>query len=1387
MEQTAPPPPKTRRYWPRSPWRAAALVIALLVVLLALAGVTLRYLAATDFGRGVITSLIDGRRAGPLGTIRLSGLAGDPLKSATATDLAFIDENGAWMRASDIELAWSPYDLVFRRLDIERIHIGAAHVFRRPQVAPREPSSSGGLPDFALHIGDATVEQILIDDGVYGARASYRFEASTNIARNRAGDLNLDITPLNGMGDHIDAIASWSERGLTQARVSAQGLAGGTLAALIQSPAGQPVELTVEADGAAADLTADAALTFGEQTVFELRATRNGQRGEADGYLNLADWPLLAGLEQRLGQRVDISAYLDFARRTRAPLQFDISSPAGRATGAGVANLDRFAFRGPVSINLYDIDLARQSSSIASGLLSGEGEATIDGPTSLSWSGPVHVADLSAASVAAERINGNVVLDLENGALTWQTESAVAEGLRLNSLEGFPRTQLSIASRGRYDLAERTLTLTDTNLTGPLGASTVNGRYDLTNGSMTFSGEAEAARLSAFADLSGTASGDWSVQRASTRAAYNISLDGRGENLASPNATLSQLLGQNPTIAATATWKDGAFTIEDADVLSDTISLALNGQTASSGALSGTIEGEVLKPLDLPGASIRSLSLTGSLSGTAARPTATIELSNGEISASGVSLTDLSGRTTISNDEALTINAALTGAADGQPLEARFDLARNDDTFAISDLNVSAGGLVLSAPSLALEDGRATGAFALNGSLAGLSGFSSGEIDAQGRLASQDGAPLITITGEAANLRRPAVDLRRATFDASLQGDSIALTTELESREAAGPRIALDLDGQREGETWTGTASIAGEGGGQPLAMTQPANWSYGPTGYTFNGRANAFGGDIVADIASTADTRRIALELAGIDMRALTRLVQLSPVVGTATGSITLDAPFDTPRTGQLDLQLDGVNPLGADIEPLNIHLTGNLQNETLALTATGSGGAFNIDGQAQLRTTGDGLAVLPDRGAPVSANLDLEGRAEQFWAIARQRDQALSGALALRFSASGQLGSPSLDGGFSLTDGAYDHGESGFHLEAVNLEGAFDQRSVRLTSVSGSDGRGGELSAEGRLDWSGDLAGGVDFEATNLHALNRDDRSAVVTGAGAVSVEPAAIIISGDMTIANARFSVEQPASAKIPTLASVRRINFAGREDTQTEQAAQRPIRLDLKVEAPRRVFVYGRGLDMEWSTDFDVTGSIANPIVDGRATMVRGDLNLAGRRFPFDGGSITLDGPIRSARIDITATGSAASTEARVRLTGTPVDPQFRLESSPSLPQDEILSRLIFGRSAAELSALETAQLAAALAQLAGGQAAFDPSSVLREATGLDRVSIGAEGDTASISAGKYIAEDVFLQLGAGGEGGAGAEVEWEPAENVSVISSARGNGDTRMTVRWKKDY
>ena len=92
-------------------------------------------------------------------------------------------------------------------------------------------------------------------------------------------------------------------------------------------------------------------------------------------------------------------------------------------------------------------------------------------------------------------------------------------------------------------------------------------------------------------------------------------------------------------------------------------------------------------------------------------------------------------------------------------------------------------------------------------------------------------------------------------------------------------------------------------------------------------------------------------------------------------------------------------------------------------------------------------------------------------------------------------------------------------------------------------------------------------------------------------------------------------------------------------------------------------------------------------------------------------------------------------------GTGLKPEITFASTPAMPQDELLSRILFGTSITNLSAPEALQLASAVAALQSGSGSLDPINALRKAIGLDRLRIVpadvTTGQKTAIGAGKYI--------------------------------------------------
>src|SRR5690606_38271345 len=153
---------------------------------------------------------------------------------------------------------------------------------------------------------------------------------------------------------------------------------------------------------------------------------------------------------------------------------------------------------------------------------------------------------------------------------------------------------------------------------------------------------------------------------------------------------------------------------------------------------------------------------------------------------------------------------------------------------------------------------------------------------------------------------------------------------------------------------------------------------------------------------------------------------------------------------------------------------------------------------------------------------------------------------------------------------------------------------------------------------------------------------------------------------------------------------------------EQRTRGPqIGLNLNLTG-REIHVRGRGLNVELTANARVRGTIAQPQLTGTANVVRGDYEFAGKRFVFDDrGTVTLSTDPSRIRLNLEAVREDPALTAVIRVTGTAAEPKIALTSTPALPQDEILSQVLFGRSAAQLSPFEAAQLASAVASLAGG--------------------------------------------------------------------------------------
>jgi translocation and assembly module TamB len=1368
-------------------WLRISLWLMVVVLVLLTAAVALRFWITSDPGRAFVLSQIDGRKLGPLGTIRISGLTGDPLGAATVADIALVDDDGVWLRARDVRLEWTPTALFVGELEVRSIGVRLVDVLRAPKLAMQEETNDKG-PDVGIRLDELKVETLRLAEPVLGIEANYALSGAVASPRAGAGFAKLGLSPISGPADTANIALDWSVDGPLEGLANVAGPSDGLIATLLQGPEGKSVGFVGRVDGTMERFAGEGTLSFGGEAAASFKVARNDDRASLSGDLRAIDWPLMAPVYARTGGAVTFDAEANVATPELAPATLNVSAPAGTATLRADVNLPAFALTSSVAVDARRFDLALLAPPLA-GLADAKGELTLDLLDDFTWTGDVAATKLAWPSGSATAVSGPVRVRKEGSILSWQAANLVINGARIDALPDLDPASYKAATAGDINLRTGALDIRDTLVNGAAGSLTARGSIAPRTGAMEFNGSARLLRVQDLAPIAGSANARWSVRQAGANAPMRIEVAADGRELSSDIEGFDALIGPAPHVEVTGVVRGGRFTLESGVVEGAGLDAEMNGRIADNGAVTGAATGRLSRPVEISGVQFRRASFAADITGTTDAPQVDARLSDGSVTVAGVDVTDVSGRTTLSVGEAISGDFALAGDMLGQRLRTSGRIASDDGDISIAGLVAELGQLKAEATRLAFGESGVEAEFTAAGPLAGLSGIERGTLTLNGSV--NVGETInADVTGRISDLRSGAARIEVISFTGKARDDEAELKATVRGRVAAPIVLELGIKGRRADDAWAGDATLNGEIDGLKVATSRPATWMAGPDGWSVDSAFSAFDGTLDAKASSTAMASVVNADLRGVNLRALSRLMRIAPVNGEATGEVVFrnDA---SGATGDVRLAIANANPVGVTANPVSLDFTASLRDRVLTSETTGTGQGFSLEAASRMpMRVGQGFDIGVDPDAELTSSVSLDGRAEQVWALFGPEDQSLRGELMARMTASGALSRLKLEGGFEMKDGAYEHGETGLLLDDIDAAGEFNQLSARITKFEATDGHGGRLSAQGQAGWADDVSGRIASTANRLRAMGRDDRFAVVTGEGALELGAENIAVTGKLRIDEARISVEQPAAASIPTLPGLRRVNFPNQEDETGETPDApwlRPVQLNVEVEADRRIVVFGRGLDTEWAADVTITGPIADPVIRGSATMIRGSLDLAGRRFNFDTGTITLDGPIRLARIDIAAERVTDDITATVRVSGTPVEPKFTLESTPALPQDEVLARVLFGRSIAELSGFEAAQLAAGLAQLAGGQAGFDPIGLVRQATGLDRISFGAEDGVTTVSAGKYIADDVYLQVGTGGSGGVGAEVEWEPLNGLSIISSADGNGDTKISVRWKKDY
>lgn len=418
---------------------------------------------------------------------------------------------------------------------------------------------------------------------------------------------------------------------------------------------------------------------------------------------------------------------------------------------------------------------------------------------------------------------------------------------------------------------------------------------------------------------------------------------------------------------------------------------------------------------------------------------------------------------------------------------------------------------------------------------------------------------------------------------------------------------------------------------------------------------------------------------------------------------------------------------------------------------------------------------------------------------------EDRISGKFAVDASVGGTIAAPSADGRLSLTDARYENFASGAVLTNLDAELIGSGDHFQLASLSAGDGSGGSVKAQGSLTLSGSGGSAAQLSATlaNFRVAASDEALATASGTVSVIGPLTAPKISARLTVDRAEINLPSSLPPNVVVI-QVTKIN-PGAAPKAAPSAPMLAAPLEITVDLPGPVLVSGHGLNSNWHGRLSITGTTAQPKIAGGLFASRGNVDLLGKSFLLTRGVITFDGTAKlDPAIDIVAEASASNITAQVVINGFASSPKISLTSTPPVPQDEILSRVLFNQGVGQLTAGQGAQLAAAAATLAGGgPGVFDR---LRGKLGLDWLSFGqgptgaassilnpsvvtpTTKSTAAVSAGKYIAPGVSIGVTQGvSPPTSKVTVQVDVGHHFTVDTEAGQNGGTGIGIGYNYDY
>lgn len=584
------------------------------------------------------------------------------------------------------------------------------------------------------------------------------------------------------------------------------------------------------------------------------------------------------------------------------------------------------------------------------------------------------------------------------------------------------------------------------------------------------------------------------------------------------------------------------------------------------------------------------------------------------------------------------------------------------------------------------------------------------------------------ITVDRANIAGEAVSQLRLSAHGAAHASAVELTAHargfaLDARGRLVPADAIRIE----------LAILTARRGEHRLALLQPATLTLLDHGVDIQSLKLALDRGRLAIDGRVGPTLDIAVAAESVPLALSETVMPELGLSGTLDGEAKITGSATAPN-GSWRMRVEKlVTPQSRELGLPAIDVSGSGQ-----LADRGS----TVD--ATVRAPGAGKLRIAGRVPFSDGGLDLAIKGTIDLAAANQGASAagrrLTGKTDVDLKVGGSLSAPEVNGTGTIVNGTYSDAALGIRLSKIAGHLVAQGAELRIEHLRAQMPNGGTITAQGqaRIDTAAGFPGVIRISSEPGRLVANDIVNAVaslsLTVSGSLAHSPQVSgrvdVVSLDVTIPERLPTTLRPIDGTRhvhPPPATAARLAAAAQAQLRTRRTPAFDAALDLTISAPNHVFLRGRGIDAELGGDISLHGPLSNPVTVGAFQLRRGRMNVAGSRLDFTRGRILFAGNL-TPDLDLAAQTTTGDITATITISGPATQPSFVFSSEPELPQEEVLSRMLFSKATGGLSPAQALQVAQVASQFSdgGGNDVFER---LRRSLGVDNLDItfGANGN------------------------------------------------------------